>query len=303
MITRCPSCSKAIDEKDDVCPFCGKDFTTAVKPPAKPRAPAARPPKPAPRAAAPPPSKPPQGHMTEDGIWVPPTPEKPASAMGWNIACGAVFVAAVFILWQKNSGPSSRPQTSGASQDTAAAPLEGWRTGIGGQTPPQPPPQEPPADARRPLPRPGPARPASSMREAPEEPIVLEHTPPSMREWKFSGRIFDLLTLKPVSDADIVFADPGSTARYNISTNAEGAYRVVMPSNSGGYDVLISHPDYEPKFIQDGSPPLRTLPLSRRRALASGYASIIHQRELFSPGTGGKLKRDLALIPSKLPPQ
>jgi hypothetical protein len=157
-------------------------------------------------------------------------------------------------------------------------------------------------------PSPPPAQPAPRRAEPPPQPaaesrILIKHAPPAIREWKFSGKVFDLLTLQPVADADIVFADPGSVARFAISTNAEGVYRLVMPANSGGYDVRVSHPDYESRFVSDGTPPLRDLSAKQRRTLIANHAATLQHRELFAPDPQGRLKRDMALIPTDLPPE
>jgi hypothetical protein len=122
-----------------------------------------------------------------------------------------------------------------------------------------------------------------------------------MREWRFSGRVFDLLTLQSVPDAELVFTNPESGKRFPIVTDKDGLYRLVLPADPGGYDLAVSHPKYEPKYLPDRNPELKGLPLAQRREISIDSAITLQHKEMFSPGPSGELKRDLALIPLTVP--
>ncbi|MBI5245473.1 MAG: hypothetical protein HY922_17550 [Elusimicrobia bacterium] len=325
MITRCPNCSKAISESDDVCPFCGKDFTVPVKP-TRPKSFAPKeegegkpPPKESPSAqsppsqASPPPPPPPTPkarilepteweEVTEDGIVIPPSPSQQPKPIGKNVAVAAAFLAIAFGLWRGSAYWTEK--SAPASPKIEAPPPPSVKIAPQPERPVQQPSsislvvpfEKPPA----PKPR-APAKvenaPPPAKKEPLDEPVVLEHTPPSMREWGFSGAVFDLMTLKPVPDAELVFTDPGSGARFPIATDKQGLYRLVLPACSDGYDMAVSHPKYEPKYIPDGDFAFKSLPLSRRREISVESARTVQHKELFSAGPDGQLKRDMALIP------
>ena len=298
MITRCPNCAKSISESDEVCPFCGKDFTLPVKQTRPKSFPSPEPKKP--------PNRPPEPtqweEVTPDGILIPPSPPKEPSSIAKNLIVAAALLLAAVGLWRRGGSEPKAHEPAALAPAAAVLPVL------------SPAPER--AQASAPMARSlaaavvGPQpRAASGLGDSPrgrrgrtpDEPIILDSSPPSMREWRFSGRVFDLLSLQAVPDAELVFTDPESGSRFPIVTDKNGFYRLVLPAASGGYDLAVSHPMYEPKYLPEGNPALKDLPPARRREIGIDSAITLQHKEMFSPGPNGELRRDLALIPLAVP--
>jgi len=303
MITRCSNCAKEISESDETCPFCGKDFTAPVKP-ARPLAPQEEKRRPAPRAMPPEPTQ--WEEVTPDGVVIPPSPPQEPRPIAKNLVVAAGLLLAAVGLWrQSGSAPKAPGPVPFAAQAASApalarvAPAQGSPGLAASPLSQTPAPPDPVRSSGLPRARSNAQRRGEAG--APEEPIILDSAPPSMREWRFSGRVFDLLTLQPVADAELVFANPEGGERFPIVTDSNGLYRLVLPAASGGYDMSVSHPKYEPKYLPDGNPPLAGLPLARRREIGIDSAITLQHKEMFLPDPGGELRRDLALIPLAAP--
>lgn len=92
--------------------------------------------------------------------------------------------------------------------------------------------QKPPAPAA------GPGVQAGSAAAQAAAPAPLEN------QWKFEGRVLDLLRDQPVSGAKLVFSDPRTGGRFTAETGNNGYYTLDLPPlEKGGYEAQISHPD------------------------------------------------------------
>lgn len=110
---------------------------------------------------------------------------------------------------------------------------------------------------------------------APGDPNVPVEPP----RWKIHGKVYDLLTLKAVKRAAIVFKDKNSNAKYSAVTDKEGLYSVALPPiDSGGYEVTVSHPDCGPVYLDEQEPPYHQLPPDRRKEEAQMFesAQVLH---------------------------
>lgn len=92
--------------------------------------------------------------------------------------------------------------------------------------------QKPPVPAASPGVQAGPAA-AEAAAQAPLE-----------NQWKFEGRVLDLLRDQPVAGAKLVFSDPNTGGSFTAETGNNGYYALdLKPLEKGGYEVRISHPD------------------------------------------------------------
>ncbi|MDO8803137.1 MAG: hypothetical protein Q7R35_01785 [Elusimicrobiota bacterium] len=67
---------------------------------------------------------------------------------------------------------------------------------------------------------------------------------PLENQWKFEGRVLDLLRDKPISGAKLIFSDPNTGGRFPAETDFDGYYSLdLKPLERGGYEAQISHPD------------------------------------------------------------
>ncbi|MFH1725816.1 MAG: carboxypeptidase regulatory-like domain-containing protein [Elusimicrobiota bacterium] len=335
MLTRCSGCAKEIAEADEVCPFCGCDFSVpVVRKRPRPSPPSDKPEKPKPRpepgakarpAPTPKPRRPaeaPPARFMSASSGEPisfPTKKKPSPwpylvAAG---ACVAVLAASPLVRYLRTP-PPPHPEASSEmadvtlARDLAAAPeptLDAIRaTTLAALTPKKPAPEKASAkDARRIKARkPAEGKPPRNV-PVPEEPIILgrvHHPDPSSGgleaeddEWRIRGTVFDLLTLAPVSGADVVFTDLKSGEPFRTETGPNGGYRAHLPVRDHGFDLKIRHPGYEPKYIEDSDPSYRKLSQDRRMDLARQAARTLQHKEFVSGDRDTLLNRDYALVP------
>ena len=89
-----------------------------------------------------------------------------------------------------------------------------------------------------PVPAAGPAVQTGAAAAQPDAPAPLEN------QWKFEGRVLDLLREQPVAGAKLVFSDPLTGGRFTVETGNNGYYSLdLKPLEKGGYEAQISHPD------------------------------------------------------------
>ena len=118
------------------------------------------------------------------------------------------------------------------------------------------------------------------------------------REWLFTGRFRDAITLQPVS-AHVVFDDFSSGRKKRVRTDARGRFRVKLPVAEGdGYFLKVEKEGYLDRYILEGDEVARS-PQSERRERAKTAARSV-QRVPLSPLAEGQLTLDVLLIPAGL---
>jgi len=319
LVNRCPGCSKPVEEKDDVCPFCGKDFSTIPQKrlftPTPDAAQSAAPP-PAARKAAPGPAEPPPPppQSVPPATIYEPTPyaEVPPAVMPPSTpplvppailyaGAAALIGAGIWFVGRPANDPNIPVLTAhpAAQAPAPSAPSAAAREETPAPARPAPPAPKPAADRRE---APG-QRTADAARRAspdPEDVPIIMTTKTKPRELRVQGTVFDIVTLKPVPDVEIIFTDPATGHRAATGTDAEGRYRARLPTAEGGFDMTVSHPDYEPKYVLDGIPPFKELSRKDRLQAALDEGRTLQHKELLLSAED-KPRRDLALIPLKLP--
>src|SRR6185295_1460059 len=91
---------------------------------------------------------------------------------------------------------------------------------------------------------------------------------PSGQQWQFEGQAYDLITLKPIPGAKLVFRAAGSDQPSPpILSDANSRFKAYFQPNPGnsGYELTIQHPDYLDGYIDEMSPPLKEADLGDRR--------------------------------------
>ena len=71
-------------------------------------------------------------------------------------------------------------------------------------------------------------------------------------QWRFEGKVLDLLRDKPVAGAQLIFSSPGTSAIFSAATDPSGHYELALePLKKGGYEVEINHQDYGGRWWDD----------------------------------------------------
>jgi hypothetical protein len=114
----------------------------------------------------------------------------------------------------------------------------------------------------------------------------------SEEDWLFQGRIYDMISLKPVAGAELMLMDKTEQEIYTAQSDAKGGFEFDVPSVEGGYRLVVDHPYYLADYFDEKSPPYHKTPLSQRRQLRAARPS--HR-----PWTGGarSVRRDIVLYP------
>ncbi|MBI3553590.1 MAG: hypothetical protein HY077_13925, partial [Elusimicrobia bacterium] len=123
-------------------------------------------------------------------------------------------------------------------------------------------------------------------------------TPEAAAIWSFEGQVFDLITLQPVRQAQLVFKVRGNPQDWAVKTDARGRFKTILPPlANGGYELTITQSDYLEGYIDEMSPPLREAELDERRMLAG--AAVRNAVWIGRPKAS--TKRDIFLIPKVIP--
>ncbi|MFA6028952.1 MAG: carboxypeptidase-like regulatory domain-containing protein [Elusimicrobiota bacterium] len=126
---------------------------------------------------------------------------------------------------------------------------------------------------------------------APEAPAPAAPAPVEAEFWRFEGRVYDILSLKPVAGANLTFlADDGGQG--GAVSGSDGRFRVKLPSSSGGYRVIVDQSDYDGDHFDDPSANYRSMTLAARAVLRN---SVPKHRPW--KGGAGTVRRDIALFP------
>jgi hypothetical protein len=134
-----------------------------------------------------------------------------------------------------------------------------------------PPPSAPsPAPPVR-VPAPVRAAPAKDVqRPAPVEDLPLPTFNPSS-QWVFYGRVYDLITLLPVPDAQLDFTTPSEMERGKARSDAHGRFAAVLTRlTEGAYELRASCKGYATAALYEPDVPYARLSLTERRGIAAG---------------------------------
>src|SRR5262249_27422332 len=97
-----------------------------------------------------------------------------------------------------------------------------------------------------------PKTPAQLPAEAPSAPPAAPSSVKAshVKDWAFEGKVYDMLTLRPVALADITLsAESSEDEGFKATTDEKGRYRLKVPENAAGYSASISHPDYPDRYF------------------------------------------------------
>lgn len=120
----------------------------------------------------------------------------------------------------------------------------------------------------------------------------------AVTEWKMRGVIYDLITLKPIPGARLIFTDNETNMRAVIQSDGAGRYRAILPPLPGrGYVVTITKPEYASSYLNPGTEGVAEMPLDRRRELTKELASLIAEPASLEPNGDTPLITDFHLAP------
>jgi hypothetical protein len=131
----------------------------------------------------------------------------------------------------------------------------------------------------------------------------------SSAQWVIFGRIYDLVTLRPIPDAQLTFTavsgnngGAGSGGAYGPRSDAEGRFTAVLQRLPDGssYEIHASRSGYASAALYESDIPYARLPLSERR-------DIVHNAQdgdmtlppLNDVAGEGSMRRDVFLAPSR----
>jgi hypothetical protein len=144
--------------------------------------------------------------------------------------------------------------------------------------------------------------PKAEPEKAPAPPAPKPRPQPASRpkdagpSWAFYGMVYDLISLRPVYGAALTFKSPSGAAAGEASTSEDGGYEISLePLSEAGYSLLVKHPDYQDKYIDEISPPFREVSLEERRLLVRMAARA-------RPWVGKAtltVRRDFVMIPKE----
>ncbi|HBL17794.1 MAG TPA: hypothetical protein DD417_13860 [Elusimicrobia bacterium] len=102
---------------------------------------------------------------------------------------------------------------------------------------------------------------------------------PDGNAWVVEGRVYDLVTLSPVADAQVSFRSVASGDEREAQTDAAGRYRVSLPKiQEGGYAVSFRRQGYGDRYLEDMSPAYESQSAEARREVLTMLDStkILH---------------------------
>lgn len=118
------------------------------------------------------------------------------------------------------------------------------------------------------------------------------------REWRLRGRVYDLVTLRPVAGALLVLTDNDTNFRAETMTNAEGRYRTVLPPlRERGYMVGIKKNGYAQSYAGPESAGVKDLDAGSRKELARQLSRSVEAPTALEPGSDAPLVTDFFLAP------
>lgn len=119
------------------------------------------------------------------------------------------------------------------------------------------------------------------------------------RDWLFTGRVRDILTLAPVGSAKLRFEDFKSGKQRQITTDARGRFRIRLPvPDADGYFLKVSRTSYRDRYVLEGAELAIQGPEERRERAKTAARTV--QGFPLSPTEMGKLELDLLLVPDSV---
>lgn len=121
-----------------------------------------------------------------------------------------------------------------------------------------------------------------------------------VREWKLRGRIYDLVTLKPIPDVHMIFTDNATNSKAQIVTDHQGFYKVVLPpltEPARGYLVELSKGGYEKAYLNPGTDGVSEKPVEERKQMARELATLILEPYPVHPASEDPLVTDFHMAP------
>jgi len=113
--------------------------------------------------------------------------------------------------------------------------------------------------------------------------------------WVFEGMVYDLVTLRAVTGAQLAFRDASGKVCAQTTTREEGRYRVALEPLPGGYTLSVAHPDFQEKYIDDISPPFREVePVERGKLVDMSARTRPWIGDVLEP-----TQRDFVMIPKR----
>lgn len=117
--------------------------------------------------------------------------------------------------------------------------------------------------------------------------------------WLVKGQVYDLLSLKPVRSARLVFTKKSTGQAFTVKAGADGRYSVQLPpGGEGGYELEASHPLYRPSYLEETEPPYKRQSEARRVEAARLIinSEVLHV-PLQMPEGASELVYDVVLSP------
>lgn len=105
--------------------------------------------------------------------------------------------------------------------------------------------------------------------------------------WRIHGKVYDLVSLKPIPGARIVFLDKFTDEKYRTRSNKRGHYTVKLPPLAeGGYAVSVKHRRYGAKYLEEMRPAYHQMSRRRRQDELAALAdlTILHMPILLPEG-------------------
>ncbi|MDE1977073.1 MAG: hypothetical protein KGL04_10470 [Elusimicrobia bacterium] len=101
--------------------------------------------------------------------------------------------------------------------------------------------------------------------------IVTPQNAPTQRSgWVFEGTVFNLETLRPVPEAELIFSSRRARGDFRTKTDAKGRYGLRVPFLNGGaaYAVRILRKGYARSYLDPQTEGVMGMPLDERRRLS-----------------------------------
>lgn len=111
-------------------------------------------------------------------------------------------------------------------------------------------------------------------------------------DWIFKGRIYDMISLKPVAKANLMLMDKTEQHIYTAESDAKGRFSFDVPSIEGGYRLVVDHAYYLADYYDEARIPFHKTPLNKRRQ----YRSLRPKHKPWI-GRAKPLRRNIVLFP------
>ena len=113
--------------------------------------------------------------------------------------------------------------------------------------------------------------------DSPAEPAAP--AAPVEGDWTIRGKVYELISLKPVPRARVVFSSKLTGKDHATRTDAKGAFTLKIPKLAeSGYEIGFSAPGYRPDWLEEPDTPYSKQSLARceEAAYQLGSSAILH---------------------------